>query len=1245
MTWISYAQNHEDVALMRALGGLERGFYIDVGANDPRADSVTRAFYERGWCGINIEPVGQWFERLVADRPRDHNLRVAAGASAGRMRLFDVVDTGLSSADPELAQRHARDGRVVREVEVPVRRLDDICAELAVGDVHFLKIDVEGAETAVLQGLDFQRVRPWIVVVEATLPGSDVSAHEQWESLLTAHGYLFAWFDGLNRFYVVRERASLADALARPPSVFDDFMRYTERLLRDDVADYAVLLQAERERSAQLQAQLQSQLQHQAQLQAQAGLQAQARIDELLASRSWRMTAPLRWLGDRVRAVRRAVRGTSSTQRAPTDSTAHPGLTPATAPNAPAVTAPAIPATPARLPRLAVVSVLPPARSGVADYCAALLPALAAHYDIELITDQDTVTDPWALAHCPIRRIDWFEAHADHFDRIVYHLGNSMFQAHLPGLLARHPGTVVLHDLVLADLLHHLERTGAQPFVFQRALLASHGWPALRDAARRGLPVAVRAWPASRFVFDTAHGVILNSDYAIRWVRSLYGPGLAVALGGLARSPLLAPGTDRPASAIARTAARLAARTRLGLDPQTFLVCSFGVVDPSKCCHRLLAAWRARSPASAAPARLVFVGDNPPSPDAPALASDDADPQRQVSVTGHVDPATYRDWLLAADLAVQLRASTRGESSGAALDCLAAGLPLIVNAHGPMADLPPACVHRLADDFSDAELTAALDTLASDPAQRDHLAGEALDFLARHHDPVIVAARHARAIEDFHRQAHDSAVPPRRAPRQLLVDVTALALHDLGSGIQRVVRSVVNALLDERHGDLRIEPVYLDAGQYRYARQWCARAFAIDPDAFGDDPVEVRAGDVFLGLDLVTHAVHVHESVFADWRARGVAIHFVVYDLLPLQLSHCFPEPDAAHFRSWLSTVCRVADGLACISQATALELRDRLPALAPQRPIGPAVDWFHLGADIPASLPTQGLSDPDRSLLAALATRPVFLMVGTVEPRKGHAQALDAFEQLWAQGVQADLLIVGRAGWMVDSLVARLRAHPQAGARLIWLERASDELLLALYRRAAALLMASLGEGFGLPLIEAAQHGLPIIARDLPVFREVAGDHATYWQGDAASLAGTLTRWLAQHRDGLAQGSAAMPWLTWRESTERLLRIVLGPALAAPATPSPATPPPARAPPGRRPCSSPVTTVSSDAACSTGCRARPGPTGSCRRCRHPVSTCATPKRSRPWSPPPGPTGCCTWPRRAMCRPRSPTRWARWRST
>ncbi|WP_396329941.1 FkbM family methyltransferase [Burkholderia anthina] len=225
MTLLSFAQNQEDVMLWRALGHVRNGFYIDVGAADPVDLSVTKLFYDHGWHGINLEPQSAYFAMLTAARPHDINLQLAAGREAASHVFHRIDGTGLSTFDAEIAARHRTNGWTVVEETVDALPLAEICKRYRPdGPIHFLKIDVEGAEGDVLAGADFGRFRPWIVLVEATLPLSQEESHA-WEPTLTSQGYSFVWFDGLNRFYVADEmKGELGKHFATPPNVFDGFM-------------------------------------------------------------------------------------------------------------------------------------------------------------------------------------------------------------------------------------------------------------------------------------------------------------------------------------------------------------------------------------------------------------------------------------------------------------------------------------------------------------------------------------------------------------------------------------------------------------------------------------------------------------------------------------------------------------------------------------------------------------------------------------------------------------------------------------------------------------------------------------------------------------------------------------------------------------------------------------------------------------------------------------------------------------
>lgn len=269
MTFISYAQNFEDVMLWRALKHVKQGFYIDIGAAWPDEHSVTMAFYERDWQGINVEPNSAFYAQLQERRPRDTNLRLAVGEREGILMMNYFANTGLSTFDDVIATKHQSEGRNVERLEVPVITLEKLWREHVAPSqpVHFLKIDVEGLEESILRGKDWTKNRPWIVVVEATLPLSQVESYANWEPILLAANYQFAYADGLNRFYVSNENAAaLLPAFKYPPNVFDDFI-----LSRTQQAEERAIKTEER------------------------ATKAEALLADIHSSKSWQITAPLRW--------------------------------------------------------------------------------------------------------------------------------------------------------------------------------------------------------------------------------------------------------------------------------------------------------------------------------------------------------------------------------------------------------------------------------------------------------------------------------------------------------------------------------------------------------------------------------------------------------------------------------------------------------------------------------------------------------------------------------------------------------------------------------------------------------------------------------------------------------------------------------------------------------------------------------------------------------------------------------------
>jgi glycosyltransferase involved in cell wall biosynthesis len=820
-------------------------------------------------------------------------------------------------------------------------------------------------------------------------------------------------------------------------------------------------------------------------------------------------------------------------------------------------------------PRLAYISPLPPEKSGIADYSAELVPELARFYDVELIVDQASVSDPRLTNKYPLHQLDWFERHAHRFDRVLYHFGNSDMHKHMFELIRRHPGIVVLHDFFLSNALDTIERDGYLPQGYLSNLYDSHGYSGLLQYHQIGRNPSIWKYPLNKAVLDHASGVIVHSEFSRQLAIDWYGPAAA---NGWRTVPLL---RGKPPSS-GGTDARAAARARLKLKDDEFLVCSFGMLGVTKLNEQLLDAFLASPLAANRRCKLVFVGQNVPGRYGATLTDKIARSvaARRIAITGFTSPDAYAGYLAACDAAVQLRSSTRGESSAAVLDCLLWGVPTIVNAHGSSAAIRPDVLLKLPDQFTTAELSAALVQLHGDSTLRAGLSQRAQALMEAEHAPGHVGQLYFDAIEhlavhgrQYHYQALIDALvrlpgpgEPSAAeladvvkaiafnqgpsgPRQLLVDVSAVVHSDLKTGIQRVVRSVLLALIANPPAGFRVEPVFSTGGNrnYQYARHFTLGMVGECELALEDGaPVDLRPGDAFLGLDLFAHGIAQNHELLQSMRDHGIKIYFVIFDLLPMLRPDAFPFGTEKHFAAFLHTVSTVADGLLCISRAVADELiewigRHGLPREAPLQ-----VGYFHLGADIGASAPSFGLPPNAAQVLESVRARPSFLMVGTVEPRKAHAQALAAFELLWRKGKQINLVIVGKQGWMVEQLADRMANHPEKDKRLFWLSGISDEMLLKLYAGSAALLSPSEGEGFGLPLIEAAQHDIPIIARNLPVFREVAGEHAYYFDGLAPSdLSAAVEAWLALQREGKAPASTGMRWLTWSETAQQLLNAI----------------------------------------------------------------------------------------------------------
>ncbi|MEW6765797.1 MAG: glycosyltransferase [Pseudomonadota bacterium] len=815
-------------------------------------------------------------------------------------------------------------------------------------------------------------------------------------------------------------------------------------------------------------------------------------------------------------------------------------------------------------PKLAYISPLPPERSGISDYSAELLRDLTRWYEIDVIAKQpNAVMDEYVHATCGIRSVEDFSSHAKDYDRVLYHFGNSEFHEHMFELLESYPGVVVLHDFYISGIQGSSEANGWRRDAWRKAVLAANGYQAVLER-ENAESCEINTWdslnkyPANINVLQQATGIIVHSQFTRRLGQLWYGEdtGLDWAVIPHLRAPEVTP-------------PRVEARRRLGLAEDALVVCSFGLLGETKLNHRLLEAWLESRLANEAKAHLVFVGEAVGSYGARMKHSvHAAKVAGHIEITGWVDAAYYRDWLASADIAVQVRSHSRGETSGAVLDCMSFGLATITNAHGSMAELDREATRMLPDDFSNTELINALENLALDTQQRRNLGAKARESIRTLNNPRFCAEQYFISIEQFYRRAELGALgaiqrlsgtpssywpeiaaclarnhPPRPRRKQILVDISEIVLHDARTGIQRVVRAILKEWLENPPAGFLVEPVYAmtDAHGYRYARRFTLRFLGISDGWSEDDPVEAWEGDVFIGLDLQHHVVSFQETCWQEWRRRGVKVGFVIYDLLPLLLPKYFVKGADRIHAQWLASIAR-SDQTIAISRVASKEFRSWLEEQNPQRATPLQLGWFHLGADSERSKPSLGVPIEAEKILERFRSVPSFLMVGTIEPRKGHAQTLAAFEALWRDEHDINLVFVGKKGWMVDDLVETLQHHPEKDNHLYWLQDISDEYLDKVYSSSTCFIMASEGEGFGLPIIEAARHGLPILARDIPVFREVSQEFATYFPDelDPHVIADACCNWLDKHRKGQHIRPEGMPFLTWKESANQLIDCLL---------------------------------------------------------------------------------------------------------
>lgn len=812
--------------------------------------------------------------------------------------------------------------------------------------------------------------------------------------------------------------------------------------------------------------------------------------------------------------------------------------------------------------RLAVLTPLPPCRSGIADYNARFLPFLGEHFDIDLFVDGYKVEDD-ALVSC-FRIFDAkdFPQVAKMYDAIVYELGNSEFHAYMLPLLDEFPGVVGLHDAYLSGLFAYLYMGDGS---YVRRALDEHGTLARRiyapvQANPDPIRDSVLHLPSIKRVLDRAIGVISHSPFNLELAREHYPQGWAAPYRIIPQMVVRPNGVSQDQRALLRT--------KHGFRQDDFIVATFGHITWTKWGDRIFDAVMESGLTDRKNFRLAFVGELAEDPFGKTLGTRVRKLGSRARITGYLSEEEYAEYLHIADLGIQLRTNSRGGTPKGVLDCLSHGVPVIVNNDASYHDYPDDVVVKLPPAPDAAQIGNAIKHLLDNPMRRMHLSKAGRSYVEKFNDPRDCAAKYAAAIHEFiarHKSQlaesyiqilapHVAATAHRYStaksaaeylshietlqvstPR-VLIDVSHIAAGDHLTGIQRVVKQIVLwASVSKRNG-LKVVAVRRSDDQLIEAKSWLnSRGLIASHEDRAERIIELRTGDRLLMLDSSWADYPHFRNIFAEARRKRVPITTVIYDLLPITLPpKNFVEGGKEWFESWVRMAVSESDSLVCISRSVAEEVVDFVIRNSLARP-DLKVGWWHLGSDLTP------VSESNRPALFTLNT-PFFLMVGTIEPRKGHESALNAFEKLWERGFQYALVIVGKTGWLVDALMVRIKEHPELNRRLFLFESASDSDVTFLYSRATGVLFLSKGEGFGLPLVEAAQFDIPLLCSDIPVFHEIAGDHVRYFNiADRMDLSGVIERWSGDIEAGTAPRSGKMPRLSWEDSAESLLDVITG--------------------------------------------------------------------------------------------------------
>lgn len=509
---------------------------------------------------------------------------------------------------------------------------------------------------------------------------------------------------------------------------------------------------------------------------------------------------------------------------------------------------------------LAYISPIPPDKSGIAKYSEELLKKLSDIYEIHVITNS-TIYNSELKNNVKFTSINEFKESYLSYDRVLYHFGNSGYHKEMYDFFWEFPGVIVLHDIILQDLISKMSCLDNNFLNYKKYY--SHGYKAL-------ITTEVK-YPCNLDLLQHSFGIIVHSPYSIEQIEKYYGP---LNSDRYKIIPLISKNLKLNDC--------LNLKSKLSIEENDFVICVFGDINGFKYEDLILEAFNDINIKNRK-TKLIFAGNNSSSVGL-KLQKDSLNlNNRNIVFTGYISDEEYCNYLKIANIAIQLRKISHGESSYALFDCLTVGVPVIVNKIGSFNFLPHNIVLKISEAPSKIEIANAVTKLLNNPEIRNTLKNEGLEYIKNNHNPEICSSLYENALNDFysnnikasykmmkdHNSDYIKTISSMNNPRlkQLFIDVTAISAHDLDTGIQKNIKAQLIELIKSPPKNFKIEPVYLvydNEWKYKYANNFTSNILDVNLN-FIESEIEIFSEDILYIPDLYHGIAQAFQSGYFEY--------------------------------------------------------------------------------------------------------------------------------------------------------------------------------------------------------------------------------------------------------------------------------------------------------------------------------------------------------------------------------------------